>query len=206
MMKKAVFVSLCIPIAFTACVSAINQKNADRYYEAGLQAESAKNWPLARQNYSRALVNARSGGAAPDYVSAVTYNLGRATGYSCDYAQAETLLIESVALEKALPNPSVANLTKRWSELGRLNFDQGKFKESAAWLSQAIPELERLRVPTDDPIGFARYLEDTALAFEKSSDALRAATLRLNAEVLQAANPQRSSNFLPTYYRDVCVK
>ena len=127
-MKKAVFVSLCIPIAFTACVSAINQKNADRYYEAGVQAESAKNWPLARHNYSRALVNARSGGAAPDYVSAVTYNLGRTTGYSFDYAQAETLLIESVALEKSLPNPSVVNLTKRWSELGRLNFDKGKFK------------------------------------------------------------------------------
>ena len=171
-----------------------------------MQAESAKNWPLARQNYSRALVNARSGGAAPDYVSAVTYNLGRTTGYSCDYAQAETLLVESVALEKSLPNPSVANLTKRWSELGRLNFDQGKFKESAAWLSQAIPELERLRVPTDDPIGFARYLEDTARAFEKSSNVSQAATLRSSANALRIANPQRSADFLPTYFWDVCVK
>jgi len=141
-----------------------------------------------------------------DYVSAVTYNLGRVTGYSCDYAQAESLLIESLALEQALPKPSVGNLMKRWSELGRLNFDQGKFKESAAWLSQAMSELERLNVPADDPIGFARFLEDAALAFEKSSGVSQAATLRSRADVLRIANPQRSANFLPTYYRDVCVK
>ena len=206
MTTKTAFISLCVPVALTACVSAINQNNADRYYEAGLHAEGAKNWPLARQNYSRALVNARSGGAAMDYVSALTYNLGRATGYSCDYAQAESLLIESAALEQALPKPSVGNLTKRWSELGRLNFDQGKFKESAAWLAQAMSELVRLGVPEDDPIGFARFLEDTALAFERSSDVSRAETLRSRADALRIANPQRSANFLPTYYRDVCVK
>ena len=205
-MTKTVLISICVAFALSACVSAINQKSADRYYEAGLQAESAKNWPLARQNYSRALVNARSGGAGMDYVSAVTYNLGRVTGYSCDYAQAESLLIESLALEQALPKPSVGNLMKRWSELGRLNFDQGKFKESAAWLSQAMSELERLNVPADDPIGFARFLEDAALAFEKSSGVSQAATLRSRADVLRIANPQRSANFLPTYYRDVCVK
>jgi tetratricopeptide (TPR) repeat protein len=195
---------LGLVFVLTACVPAINQVNADRYYELGLQAEAARNWRSARQAYSRALANAKSSGAPVAYVSAVTYNLGRMTGYTCNYDEAEQLLLDALALEEKVLPINASNMTKRWSELGRLNYDQGKFKTAAIWYSKAIPELERLGVSSSDPIGFARFIEDHADALDKAGDS--SATLwRERASTLRKANSSRSANFLPTYYRDVCL-
>lgn len=186
-----------------ACATSINKVNADRYYELALQAEANRNWAEARQAYSRALVNARLGGAQVGYVSAVTYNLGRMVGYACDYDEAERLLLEALSLEEKVAPANAANLTKRWSELARLNFDQGKYKLSADWYAKAIPELERVGVLASDPIGFARYIEDYADALDKTND-LSANAWRKRASELRNSNPTKSANFLPTYYRDLC--
>jgi tetratricopeptide (TPR) repeat protein len=140
--------ALCVAalVILSGCATAINQKNAGTYYEAGLQAEASKNWAGAKEMFWRALVNARSGGAAPAYISAATYNLGRMTGYTCEYADAEKLLLESVSLEQGLPTPNMINLTKRWSELAQITYDQGKYAESSKWFAIAIPELEKLNI------------------------------------------------------------
>ncbi|MCE1239496.1 MAG: hypothetical protein LWW83_06185 [Azonexaceae bacterium] len=201
-MRTLIF--LTVSAGLFGCATSINQKNADRYYEAGLQAESRGNWSQAREMYSRALVNARSGGAAPEYVSAVTYNLGRATGYTCDFDRAESLLREALELEQALPKPSASNITKRWSELARLNFDQGKYEASARWYSLAVPELERMGILTIDPIGFAGYLGEQADSEEKSGRLQQAVAIRQRAAAIREASAGRSAKYVPIHFRQIC--
>jgi tetratricopeptide (TPR) repeat protein len=191
-------------VALAGCATAINQKNADIYYEAALRAEASKNWSGAKEMYSRSLANARSGGASPAYISAVTYNLGRMTGYTCEYADAEKLLLESVSLEQGLPTPNMGNLTKRWSELAQITYDQGKYAESAKWFAVAIPELEKLNIVSKDPIGYAAYLDDYAQSVEKSGQVQQASVIRQRAASLRSSNPGISASFKPVHYHEVC--
>ena len=195
---------LAVSVVVTGCATEINQKNADTYYEAGLRAEASKNWSGAKEMYFRSLVNARSSGASPAYISAVTYNLGRMTGYTCEYTDAEKLLLESLALEQGLAVPNMVNLTKRWSELAQIAYDQGKYAESAKWFALAIPELEKLNIVSKDPIGYAVYLEDYAKSIEKSGQVQQANAIRQRAASLRSSNPGASASFKPIYYRDVC--
>jgi hypothetical protein len=128
------------------------------------------------------------------------------SGYTCDYAQAEKLLLESLALEQGLQKPDPANITKRWSELGRLYQDQRRFRESADYFSRAVPELERLGVVESDPVGFALYLDDYSQSLLQSGQAAPAAAAAARASELRANNASRSAEFTPMHYRDVCAK
>ncbi len=188
------------------CAPAINQINSERYYEAGLQAESQRNWVHAREMYFRSLVNAKSSGASPEQISAATFNLGRMVGYTCDYPQAESLLKQSVDFEKKLVSPNPANLTKRWSELARLTYDMGKYSESAQWYALSVPELERMGVVNIDPIGFADYLEAQGRALEKSGQSRPAAEVMERAGKLRAVSLGKSALFVPVEYSSVCAK
>jgi tetratricopeptide (TPR) repeat protein len=202
MIAKLFIATVCVAVA--GCATAINFKTAERYYEAGLQAEAAKNWPGAREAFRRSLINAQSAGAPQVFMSAVTYNLGRMSGYTCDYAQAEKLLLESLALEQGLQKPDPANITKRWSELGRLYQDQQRFNESATFYARAVPELERLGVVESDPIGFAQYLADYSQSLLQSGQAASAASAAARASELRTKYAARSAQFTPIRYRDVC--
>ena len=82
------------------------------------------------------------------------------TGYVCEYAQAEALLVESLRLEETLGSPSPANLTKRLSELARLTYDEGKYGDAVGYYERAVPRLERMGVQQSDPLGYAAFLED----------------------------------------------
>jgi len=204
MKKSRVFCLLIAMSALSACAPSLNQINEQQYYQAGLRAEFARNWQLAKENYSKAYVNAKSGNAPAKEISAITYNLGRMAGYTCDYAEAERLLTESVQLEKSIGASDTGNLTKRWSELARLNFDQQKYVESANWFSLALPELERFDVAKDDPVGFAQYLEDYAKALDRSGSSSKASEIRARALKLRSENPNAKAKFIPVYYRDIC--
>lgn len=207
-MKRApLFFMLCLAASSaSALVGSINLKNAEKYYMLGLQLESRKDWSGAREAYSRALVNERSGGAPAALVSATLFNLGRMIGYTCDFPSAEESLQESLKTERALPNPGEANVTKRLSELARLTFDMGKFGDSVAYYREAVPSLEQLGVASKDPIGFATYLDAFAASLEASGEGADAAKVRERAAKLRSDNPGKSAGFVPVEYRDVCRK
>lgn len=201
-MRKLIF--LTVSVGLFGCATDFNQKNADRYYDAGRQAESQGNWPQAREMYTRALINARTSSATPEYISAVTYNLGRATGYTCDFDRAESLIREALELEQGLPQPSASNITKRWSELARLNFDQGKYAASARWYALAVPELERMGILTIDPVGFAEYLREQADSEEKSGRPQQSVEIRQRAATILDISAGRSAKYVPVRYRQIC--
>jgi tetratricopeptide (TPR) repeat protein len=188
------------------CAHDLNRVNAQRYYDVGLRAESARDWPAAKEAYRRALINARLAQAPQDGISATTYNLGRMTGYTCDFAEAENLLREALQLEQTLPSPDVSNVTKRLSELARISFDQGKFQESASYYERSVPELEKLNVLNIDPMGYAIYLEDYATALDRSGNTNKATQIRKRAESIRSNNTGKSAKFIPLHYRDICGK
>jgi hypothetical protein len=202
MKLRSMMLLVCVVVA--GCATDINMKNAQRYYNAGLQAEAARDWPAAREAYRRSLINARSGGGSPALVSAATYNLGRMTGYTCDYPAAEVQLRESLTLEQALPKPDRGNITKRWSELARLYQDEGRDQDAVVLYALAVPELEKFDLPQKDPVGFADYLDDYARSLNKTGQASAANAMLARAAELRAKNPGRPAQFRPLYFHDVC--
>lgn len=204
-LHKFFVISLAV-LMLAGCATDINLKNAQRYYELGLRADAVRDYPSAREAFHRSFVNAQSGGATPAFISAVTYNLGRMSGYACDYPPAETLLLEALQLEQGLSSPEPANITKRLSELARLMYAQGKFKEASAFYERAVVVLDRLGVAEDDPIGIAVFLENYASALQKGGDAAAAREILVRASALRAKHVGRSAKFTPVYYQDVCVR
>jgi tetratricopeptide (TPR) repeat protein len=215
--RAAVYISLeitmnllrSIGLVLLACVSAgcatdLNMNNAQRYYEASLQAEAQRNWVGAYEGYRRALINFRSAGAPVKLISAATYNLGRMAGYICKYDEAEKLLLESVSLEEKTGAPDPVNLTKRWSELARLYDDRGQPNRAAAYYARSIPELERLGVASSDPIGFANYLEAYGSALQLSGENEASAQPSQRAATLRTENASRAALFIPVTYKSVC--
>lgn len=203
---RARILLLLAPLFTLGCATDLNRINASKYYELGLRAEAAGDYRGAHEAFRRALINAGSANARPEYVSAVKYNLGRMTGYLCDYTQAESILLDSLQTEQRLRSSAPGNITKRLSELARLTYDMGKYPESAAYFERVLPEIERLGVVEKDPVGFALFLEDYASALEKKGDASKAAEIAARAVELKAKHPGRAAGFTPVHYRDVCPK
>jgi len=142
------------------CAAHINKKNAEKYHEWGTQAEQKGDFKLAKQNYSRALINARMGNSPKSGISMVTYNLGRVTGYLCDYEESEKLLLDSLRLEEEAIGPESGLTSMRLLELARLNYDQGHFQKAIPYFSRGVSIVEKLDIENSDPIGFSDVLAE----------------------------------------------
>jgi tetratricopeptide (TPR) repeat protein len=117
----------------------------------GYQAEKAKDYVAAREAYRRALTTARQElNARQDQPHKETYQfvvmmdeyeLGRMTGYTCDYADAEKLFLEALTLGEQMQD-QFSHITATLSELARLSFDEGKFQDSLSYYERAIARLD----------------------------------------------------------------
>ncbi len=137
-------------------------------------------------------------------LSAITFNLGRMAGYTCDYPEAERLLQESLVLEQSLDKPGPGNLTKRWSELARLYQDQRRDHDAVVMYERAVPELERMRVVDSDPVGYANYLDDYSRALRGAGREDLASSVSKRAAALRSASAARKADFVPLRFNDVC--
>lgn len=191
-------------LSIVGCVGAINMKNADRYYDAALQSEWAGDFEHSKEMYYRSFVNARSGSASTEYISATLYGYGRMLGYTCDYTASNEALKESLELEKSISDTVTSNITKRLSELGRLNLARESYAEAAAYFGEASPELERLGMLKSDPVGYALYLEDYAKALAQSGQTKQSDSILLKAKNIRNSNADVTAKFTPIYYEDVC--
>ncbi len=105
------------------------------------------------------------------------YSYGRMVGYTCDFPEAEKLLVEALSLEETLPGPDRRNVTKRLSELARLSFDLEKFQESASYYERAIPIMDAVML-SEDSIGYALYLNDYAQALDRIGEVRKSNEVR----------------------------
>ena len=182
----------------------INMKNADKYFDLGLRAEAQGNYAGAREAFWRAWVNARSGDASPAYKSAVLYNLGRMTGYTCDFGEAERLLREALNAEVAISGPESANISKRLFELSRLSYDQGKYDQAAEFYERAIPMCIHLGCLNDDPVAVAKSYDELAQAYKAIGNATKSKAAAAAATDVRSRNPNAEVRFVPVRYNSMC--
>jgi tetratricopeptide (TPR) repeat protein len=197
---------IAIFIFISGCAPAINNTNANNYYNAGLSAETSRNYLQAKEMYYRALVNARSANASKEYISAVLYNYGRMLGFTCDFGNAIESVKESLSIEKGISPTNNTNLAKRLSELAYLNVALGLDSEAAVYFSGAVPILESLGVGAKDPIGYANYLEMYAAALRNSNQIERSNEFSNKAKILNSKNPDAKAQFIPVNYKAGCAK
>ena len=184
--------------------TAANLAKIDIHYERGLDAEFEADYHTARAEFEAAMSVAKAEEVPDAYISAITFNLGRMMGYTCDFDLAEDYLKEALALERYLDHRSQPNMTKRLSELARLSYDMGKFAESAAYYEDAILVLEELGISKVDPIGYANYLSDYAAVLDQIERLEDSSSIRDKSERLIRKNPKREAEFTPISYSTVC--
>lgn len=201
-MRILIFIVL-LP-ALASCANPINLRTAENYYVSGQTAEISKDYVLARRDYSRALLNAQLGKAQPSAISMLTYNLGRMTGYVCEYLEAEKLLLDALTQEEKITGPESGITSMRLLELARLNFDQKRFAQSIPYFQRGVANVEKLNIERDDPIGFALVLDDYATALVEAGQATESASIRARADELRRKNQGRNPGFVPIRYNQPC--
>lgn len=210
MMKLATLTLITCSALLLGCVHqatpTASGKPAIPEYDQGLQAEARGDFAAAREAFWRAWTKARDSGATPAYKSAVLYNWGRMSGYTCNWAQGERLLQESLDMETPLSGPTSSALSKRLFELARLHFDQGHFAQAAGFYQRAVAMAERLGVAQRDPIGLANAHDDWAQALQKSGQPDQAGAARVRAKTLRAQHPGQRARFVPRHYPKSCSR
>jgi len=198
------FVVLAL-VLFSGCAHQLNLINAQKYYELGLQEEFRGNYSGAKEAFWRSFVNYRDAGASKAYISAAIYNLGRMTGYMCDFTKADELLKEALVLERDVTGgETTLNITKRLGELARLASARHEYEESIGYYKEAVPGLENLGVLESQPIEFAIFIEDYAFVLEKAHYLQFAQEQTAKAKAIREEHKGDSAQYEFVYYDQLC--
>jgi len=188
-------------IILTGCIATpLNQRHYNFYYEAGGIAENNNDLELARQNYSRAIINAQLGYLGAEKEAWATYEWARIAGYLGNYEESKEAFIDAISLlEKAKgKNNSVA--TPMLSELGHL-YHGNRFHEDAVKIySQAVKLLEKLDAQESDPIGYALLLENYAESLAESGDKEKSLNIYQKAQVIREKHTGKEALYKPKQY------
>jgi len=120
--------SVVISVGVAGCANPINMHTAQRYFDAGMAAEREGNYQLAHENYYRAYVNTEIGHADDQRKTLAMYNLGRMKGYLCMKAEAEPMLVNSVAVEEKALSQNGSWYTGRLVEMARFYLGFGEYQ------------------------------------------------------------------------------
>ena len=194
-------------ILLPGCAYPINRYNAQKYHESGLWAEQKGDYQLAKQNYSRALLNAEWGHSPISGKSMVTYNLGRVTGYLCEFEEAERLLLEALSLQQKVPladDPDHTILSMRYFELGRFYYDYGYYDQAILYLEKGIPIAEKLDIEKSDPIAFAYILDEYEVALRETNQINKAESIKTKSAEIRRVNSGKYPIFVPKRYNQNC--
>jgi tetratricopeptide (TPR) repeat protein len=161
-MQKHLAVVL-VATTLAACANPINQRTAENYYAAGERALALGNLPLAKQNFSRSMINTEIGHLGPAATGEAATKLAQVLGNLCEYDAAESIFLKAVAsLEAAYGANGRRTVTTRM-ELAQFNFDIGRYEKALAHFDRAIadggPALE-----SASPKNYALMLDDYATA------------------------------------------
>ncbi len=196
----AASVLLVALVSLAGCVGAINQKEAEIHYAAAHRFDLEGDYLSARDQYLKALVDAKLVGASAATISMLMYNYGRTAGYTCQFEAAEKYLTESLDLERTVSGPQSGITSMRIFELARYYFDRGEYAKSASFYAQGIPVLEKTDFVGKDPIAVANMLDEYATAAAKIN-APSASDLSHKALLLRQQNPGKQASFAPVRYQ-----
>ena len=158
---KYVLLTLIFAILLAGCAAPLNTRTATNYYQAGNETLSQRNLPLAKEMFSRSLINARLGGMGPEAEADVLAKLGRVFGNMCQYDEAEKAFLESISLYTKAFGETSWRLFPARLELAQFSYDVGRYEKAVVFYEQAFPSgiatLERV-----DPSGYFFIMKDYA--------------------------------------------
>ena len=198
-MKKYLTLFL-IALVISGCATQINQRNAQKYWNAATIARDQGNWQLARSNWSKTIVNGNLGGVDQRNMSIAYYEYGRASGILCIWEEAENGLTKSLEIDRSNSGPVHLPLI----ELARLNYDQRKFAQAAKFFREAKPIVDSFNAETQDPLGYAEFLEEFSESIEKSTGGQETSQYRKRANQLRATFPDGTKRTERTPYGTEC--
>ena len=176
-------------------------KSAQIHYDAATQFEQKGDAKSAKDQYAKALVNAKLANGDPSLISMLTYNYGKMLGHTCEYETSVEQLSKALDLEKTITGPNSGTTCMRLFELARLNHDNGYFKKAAGYFDEGIPVIEKLDIISTDPIGYSLLLA----VYKKSLDELyrenESKEVQKKIDSLVAKNPGKKPGFTPLSYK-----
>jgi tetratricopeptide (TPR) repeat protein len=189
-------------IAFTALLAgcAINERTAHRYANAAEASSQSGNWAASRENWKRALINAKLAHMDDHALAVANYEYGRASGVLCDWTEAEFGLKEAYRLD----SQSGGTVFKDTYELGRMNFDRKQFAAAIEYFSQVKTAFDAVQAETRDPLGYADFLDEYAASLEQTGKGDAAKPLRARSTELRKTFPNRDSHTEKTPYGTQC--
>jgi tetratricopeptide (TPR) repeat protein len=167
------------------CANPVNQRTAERYYATGEQALAVGNLPLAKESFSRAVINAQIGHLGPAAEAQAARKLAQVLGNMCEYNDAEKAFLLAISSEEAAFGAQSARTFPTRGEIAQFNFDIGRFDRAVTYYEKAFavgaPLLE-----ARDPLSYARLLDDYAIALDKTGNVAGAADAKAKATTLRA--------------------
>ncbi len=155
--------AVCFLVLIPGCANPLNRATFQRYYQAGMGAESQGDYSAAKENYYRALVNARIGNLEPQLHACSSYSLGRMLGALCDHENSEKLLLEALKFDKESSGPVYMD----FFELAYLKYDQGNFAQAATYFAEAIPLVDNQKFIETDPGTFIGHFQQYSNALSR---------------------------------------
>jgi tetratricopeptide (TPR) repeat protein len=191
---------LAVALFASGCANQINLHTAANYAKACYAYQSQNEWWKARMSCGRAATNADLGNASPRARAVMWYEYGRTSGVICDYVEARRGLNTALKLDEESSGPTYMTLM----ELGRLELDQGNWKDAMAHFARFDATVPRDTAEKKDPIGYADALDEYARAADGAGDSSLASSLRQRSRHLRGTNTGKSSNTDRTPYGKYC--
>lgn len=203
------FTTFILNVAFvvflvSGCAQEPHRRNTASYFELGLDAEAQGNYAGARESFSRAWGDARDSDVPPAYKSSVLFNLGRMTGYTCEFYQARKLLQEALDMEISLSGTDSSNVGDRLLELARLNFDHEQYLEAVWFYEKGLSVAARSGVEKNDPIFFANMSDELAKSYQQSGQSALAVAAMHRAVFIRMQHPGQEAKLVPVRYPKTC--
>ncbi len=194
------FILLLLILILVGCANPLNRNTYNKYYRWGAAAEQNENYELAKENYYRALVNARIGNLEPQYHAASSYSLARILGILCDHENAEFLLLEAVKFDAESNGP----IHMSYTELAKLKLDQKKYDEAAPYYEKLLSIVDNQEFIDSDPIGFSVIFNEYSQALSQLGRGNDAAQYRKRSEELRKKYPEKKAVAERTPYTINC--
>lgn len=178
-------IAVILGVVLAACANPVNQRTAERYYAAGERALDAGALPVAKENFSRALVNAKIGRLGPVAESEAAFKLAQVLGNMCEYDEAESMFLQALASQETAFGVSSLRTVPTRIELAQFNFDVGRYEKATKYFERAF-EVGGEMLGRADPSGYARLLDDYSVAQERAGNNAAAAEAKSKARAFRA--------------------